>query len=89
MLEKLRMSCRIGCGKFFVIRDYQKVNDHENACFPPKEQSHSIEKVFTLEPIQKIPKLYEETAVHILKNKMAQSTYPYKRVEFKTGGSKV
>ena len=83
------MSCRKGCGKFFVIRDYQKVNVHENACFPPKEQSHPIEKVFTLEPIQKIPKLYEEAAVHILKNKMAQSTLPNKSVEFKTGGSKV
>ena len=89
ILKKLRISCRKGCGKFFAIIDYPKVNEHENSCFPPKEQNHPIEKVFSLEPTQKIPKLYEEAAVHILKNKMAQSTLPNKSVEFKTGGSKV
>ena len=90
VFKKLRIACRKGCGNFFVIMDYPKVgNEHENSCFPPKELNHPIEKVFSLKPTQKIPKLYEEAAVHILKNKMAQSTLPNKSAEFKTGGLKV
>ena len=89
VIKKLRIACRKGCGKFFVIMDYPKVgNEHENSFFTQRTEPSNRKSIFP-ETYSKIPKLYEEAAVHILKNKMAQSTLPNKSAEFKTGGSKV
>ena len=88
LLKNLRVECRRDCGELFTIDNDSSRREHEEFCFG-KENLHPVEEVFKIDTSQEIPHIYEEAAVHILKNKMAQSTLPNKSIELKTGGPRV
>ena len=88
LLRNLKFECKRGCGETFTVEEMDNSQGHEEFCFG-KEKSHPIEDVFKLDSSEEIPAIYEEAAVHILRNKMAQSNLPNKSIEFKTAGSKV
>ena len=89
LIENLQIECKNSCGTTYGIKDSDKKESHEDTCFGKSRHSTSIKEIFMLGPEDSIPRVVEEATIHVIKKKLTESKLPNKRIEFKTGGSRV
>ena len=98
LIDSLLIACP-KCGKKFPINQYTNYHQHISTCEKlwssnssisnSSNSSYTINDIFNLTTQSDIPREVEDAALHVLKNKMANSHLPNKTVEFKSGGPRV
>jgi len=97
MLTLLAIQCSICKITFNISNQYQQYQSHVIICNAQSisstsssyENSLSLSAIFDMSETTPIPRNIEDAALHIIKNKIAQSNLPNNTIEFKTGGPRV
>ena len=94
LLSLLQLNCN-KCGKIFnAFTEYDHYKAHLESCdksintsgSSKNNSSMTLSDVFDLSKDDNIPRVVEDVALHVIKNKMAKSMLPNKAIEFKSGG---
>ena len=86
------LSCKTCNTKYSPITEYNICLIHKKECSlstAEQSQSMSVVDIFDLTEECKIPRLVEDTALHVIRTKMSMSSLSNKSIEFKTDGPRV
>nr|XP_047122975.1 uncharacterized protein LOC124806267 [Hydra vulgaris] len=97
MIENLQEVCKQGCGRLFKITQLSERKKHQKTCqktqisssttlsLPTSSTSQiNLSDIFALDSTSIIPRNIEDAALHVIKQKMSQTTSNV--IEFPTGG---
>ena len=100
MIKRLVIECKYNCDKKFKNKDLTDKYNHEIQCTGPVTNQNSINssnsanstnssltEIFTINENTEIPRNIEDVALHVIKQKLAQSTNNV--IEFASGGPRV
>ena len=79
------LSCKTCNTKYSPITEYNICLIHKKECSlstAEQSQSMSVVDIFDLTEECKIPRLVEDTALHVIRTKMSMSSLPNKSIDF-------